>query len=137
LKQKNTPDARHENEMRELLKSTREFFTAKLEKSLSDTENAVKVGAGIWFCCFKGALKGLTQARVEGMREIASQMSYNEQNPEMVIANVQTTANMWTLDELQNMLERARLVQKSGDFNLAAQLDNEEFARSNLGIPPV
>merc|ERR1711991_567538 len=130
---------RHENEMRELLASSREFLAAKLEKSLSDTENAVKIGAGIWFCCFTGFnyLKGpLAVARAEGMREIESQMSYNKQNPGMVIANVQTTANMWTLNELQNMLERALLVQKSGDFNLASQLDNEELVRSNLGAPP-
>ena len=121
-------DALYGAETRELLAALKEFLSAKLEKTLADTESMLRATSR---CCYCILYKGhALRMKESGLQEIAIQMAANEQYHDQVLSNIQTTAGMYSLEELQSMLSRAIDVQETGNLNVAVQLDAEESARA-------
>eukprot|EP00942_MAST-04A_sp_MAST-4A-sp1_P010231 g10231.t1 len=127
LKVKKNPNANTSAEMKELLDATKEFLNAQLDKSIQDSEKLLRMQFGCLFCLYSSAL---TRTKQMGKARIQMTLSVNEQNPAAVLTNVMTTAKMWSFEELNDMLKRAREVQQTGNLNIAAQLDAAEAART-------
>jgi hypothetical protein len=127
------PDIQYEVEMKELLAALKEFLSAKLEKTLADTEVILRGTMGSMGCLYSILYRQHTlQMRESGLQQNATQVAVNEQNHEQIFSNIKTTASMFSFEELQSMLSRARDVQETGSWTVAAQLDAEESARTLL-----